>query len=103
MVAATKVDCGRTVTVARPIPGRGTGGTERGSRRTASLLVIDDDSRVRTVVCWQLEAEGYLVREAVGGGRRDLRRAGCAEVAVRHPGSRHGAAGLLCSAALFWD
>jgi CheY-like chemotaxis protein len=32
-----------------------------------SLLVIDDDSRVRTVVCWQLEAEGYLVREAGAG------------------------------------
>jgi two-component system phosphate regulon response regulator PhoB len=33
----------------------------------SSLLVIDDDSRVRTVVCWQLEAEGYLVREAADG------------------------------------
>jgi two-component system phosphate regulon response regulator PhoB len=32
-----------------------------------SLLVIDDDSRVRTVVCWQLEAEGYVVREASDG------------------------------------
>lgn len=32
-----------------------------------SLLVVDDDARVRTVVCWQLEAEGYLVREAADG------------------------------------
>ena len=32
-----------------------------------SLLVIDDDSRVRTVVSWQLEAEGYVVREAADG------------------------------------
>ena len=32
-----------------------------------SLLVVDDDSRVRTVVCWQLEAEGYAVREAADG------------------------------------
>jgi two-component system phosphate regulon response regulator PhoB len=32
-----------------------------------SLLVVDDDARVRTVVCWQLEAEGYRVREAADG------------------------------------
>lgn len=32
-----------------------------------SLLVVDDDSRVRTVVSWQLEAEGYVVREAADG------------------------------------
>jgi DNA-binding response OmpR family regulator len=32
-----------------------------------SLLVVDDDSRVRTVVSWQLEAEGYAVREAADG------------------------------------
>lgn len=32
-----------------------------------SLLVIDDDSRVRTVVSWRLEAEGYLVCEAADG------------------------------------
>jgi two-component system, OmpR family, phosphate regulon response regulator PhoB len=32
-----------------------------------SLLVVDDDSRVRTVVSWQLESEGYLVREAADG------------------------------------
>ena len=32
-----------------------------------SLLVIDDDNRVRTVVSWQLEAEGYAVREAADG------------------------------------
>src|SRR6185369_5091693 len=29
--------------------------------------VVDDDSRVRTVVCWQLESEGYLVCEAADG------------------------------------
>ncbi len=33
----------------------------------SSLLVVDDDSRVRTVVCWQLESEGYLIREAADG------------------------------------
>ncbi|WP_214406786.1 response regulator transcription factor [Pseudonocardia lacus] len=33
----------------------------------ASLLVVDDDSRVRTVVAWQLESEGYVVREAADG------------------------------------
>jgi two-component system, OmpR family, phosphate regulon response regulator PhoB len=32
-----------------------------------SLLVVDDDSRVRTVVSWQLEAEGYAVHEAADG------------------------------------
>src|SRR5690348_17871100 len=32
-----------------------------------ALLVIDDDSRVRTVVSWQLEAEGYVVHEAADG------------------------------------
>lgn len=32
-----------------------------------SLLVVDDDARVRTVVCWQLEAEGYDVHEAADG------------------------------------
>ncbi len=32
-----------------------------------ALLVVDDDARVRTVVCWQLEAEGYVVREAADG------------------------------------
>ena len=32
-----------------------------------SVLVIDDDSRVRTVVCWQLEADGYVVHEAADG------------------------------------
>lgn len=32
-----------------------------------SLLVVDDDSRVRTVVGWQLEADGYDVREAADG------------------------------------
>ena len=32
-----------------------------------SLLVVDDDSRVRTVVGWQFEAEGYDVLEAADG------------------------------------
>ncbi|GAA1871769.1 response regulator transcription factor [Pseudonocardia ailaonensis] len=32
-----------------------------------SLLVVDDDSRVRTVVSWQLASEGYAVREAADG------------------------------------
>lgn len=32
-----------------------------------ALLVVDDDARVRTVVCWQLEAEGFVVREAADG------------------------------------
>lgn len=77
MVAASKVDRGRTVTAARPIPVRSTGGTERGSR--PSLLVIDDNSRVRTVVSWHLEAEGYLVREAADGN------AACQPVGISKP------------------
>ena len=32
-----------------------------------SMLVVDDDSRVRTVVGWQFEAEGYDVIEAADG------------------------------------
>ena len=32
-----------------------------------SVLVVDDDVRVRTVVCWQLDAEGYTVNEAADG------------------------------------
>jgi two-component system, OmpR family, phosphate regulon response regulator PhoB len=31
------------------------------------VLVVDDDQRVRTVVCWQLEADGYAVSEAGDG------------------------------------
>jgi DNA-binding response OmpR family regulator len=31
------------------------------------VLVVDDDARVRTVVAWQLEAEGYAVGEAADG------------------------------------
>lgn len=41
-------------------------------RAPPSLLVVDDDVRVRTVVAWQLEAEGYVVREAADG--RSARR-----------------------------
>ncbi|MFB9384373.1 response regulator transcription factor [Pseudonocardia petroleophila] len=43
----------------------------RGSRVTdrtqARVLVVDDDERVRTVVSWQLEADGYVVVEAPDG------------------------------------
>ncbi|MGQ0837488.1 response regulator transcription factor [Actinokineospora sp.] len=31
------------------------------------VLVVDDDARVRTVVVWQLEADGFLVSEAPDG------------------------------------
>jgi len=31
------------------------------------VLVVDDDQRVRTVVSWQLEAEGFAVTEAADG------------------------------------
>lgn len=31
------------------------------------ILVVDDDERVRTVVTWQLEADGFLVHEAADG------------------------------------
>jgi two-component system phosphate regulon response regulator PhoB len=31
------------------------------------VLVVDDDQRVRTVVSWQLEADGYAVAEAADG------------------------------------
>ncbi|NBH06760.1 response regulator, partial [Amycolatopsis sp. SID8362] len=33
------------------------------------VLVVDDDPRVRTVVTWQLEAEGFRVTEAADGRR----------------------------------
>ena len=35
------------------------------------VLVVDDDERVRTVVSWQLEADGFTVH----AGRRRRRRA----------------------------
>ena len=28
------------------------------------VLVVDDDERVRTVVSWQLEADGFRITEA---------------------------------------
>src|ERR1700722_16274939 len=31
------------------------------------VLIVDDDQRVRTVVSWQLEAEGFTVTEAADG------------------------------------
>ena len=31
------------------------------------VLVVDDDQRVRTVVCWQLESEGFTVRCTANG------------------------------------
>jgi two-component system, OmpR family, phosphate regulon response regulator PhoB len=31
------------------------------------VLIVDDDQRVRTVVSWQLEAEGFAVTEAADG------------------------------------
>ncbi|MFE0019438.1 response regulator transcription factor [Amycolatopsis sp. NPDC059021] len=37
------------------------------------ILVVDDDERVRTVVTWQLEADGFLVTEA-GDGHTALER-----------------------------
>lgn len=42
-----------------------------GSRGAAGrlVLVVDDDPRVRTVVTWQLEAEGFRVAEAPDGRR----------------------------------
>ena len=35
--------------------------------RAARVLVVDDDERVRTVVSWQLEADGYAVTQARDG------------------------------------
>ena len=31
------------------------------------VLIVDDDQRVRTVVAWQLEADGFAVTEAGDG------------------------------------
>jgi len=39
----------------------------RTSVEAPSLLVVDDDSRVRIVVGWQLESEGFRVHEAADG------------------------------------
>jgi two-component system phosphate regulon response regulator PhoB len=36
-------------------------------RAAARVLVVDDDERVRTVVSWQLEADGYAVTHARDG------------------------------------
>jgi DNA-binding response OmpR family regulator len=46
-------------------------GVARVSPRHAGrrVLVVDDDSRVRTVVSWQLEADGFQVAEAPDGQR----------------------------------
>lgn len=38
-----------------------------GEAGKASVLVVDDDERVRTVVSWQLEAEGSAVTHAMNG------------------------------------
>lgn len=38
-----------------------------GAFRRISVLVVDDDKRSRTVVCWQLEEDGYLVSESADG------------------------------------
>jgi DNA-binding response OmpR family regulator len=38
-----------------------------GERAKAHVLVVDDDERARTVVTWQLEADGFAVREASDG------------------------------------
>jgi PAS domain S-box-containing protein len=50
-----------------------TAGTERaerpGRRRTASILVIDDDPDVRQFIVTSLEEQGYRVREAPDGAR----------------------------------
>ncbi len=37
------------------------------SRGTRTILVVDDDERVREVVSWQLEAEGFVVVQAGDG------------------------------------
>jgi len=37
------------------------------AERTARVLVVDDDERVRTVVSWQLEADGFAVTQACDG------------------------------------
>lgn len=39
----------------------------RACSASASVLVVDDDERVRTMVKWQLEAEGHEVSEAADG------------------------------------
>jgi DNA-binding response OmpR family regulator len=37
------------------------------SSPTALVLIVEHDARVRTVVAWQLEAEGFAVVEAADG------------------------------------
>ena len=39
------------------------------------ILVVDDDTRIRTLLSWQLEAEGYAVR-CTGDGAEGLERIG---------------------------
>ena len=40
-----------------------------GNGRQCRILVVEDDVGVRTVVSWQLEAEGFVVDEAADGER----------------------------------
>lgn len=37
-------------------------------QQQSCVLIVDDDPEVRTVVSWQLEADGYLVQEAPDAG-----------------------------------
>ncbi|HVL85756.1 MAG TPA: response regulator transcription factor [Pseudonocardia sp.] len=48
-------------------------------RASTRVLVVDDDERVRTVVSWQLEADGFVVGHAADGARA------LAEISERRP------------------
>jgi two-component system, OmpR family, phosphate regulon response regulator PhoB len=41
--------------------------SSREAEMSARVLVVDDDERVRTVVAWQLEADGFVVDHAADG------------------------------------
>ena len=53
-------------------------GPHSGAHPTPSVLVVDDDPKIRGVAVWALEEEGFLVEEAAG---RDQ----AAELARSHP------------------
>lgn len=51
----------------RPDPGGGTGGGSSAANSTPRILLVDDESSIRTIVRVNLETEGMRVIEAVDG------------------------------------
>jgi CheY-like chemotaxis protein len=56
------------------------------------ILIVDDDERVRTLLSWQLEAEGFTVRCTADGGealeRIDAERPDLSGSGISHRSAR---------------